>query len=79
MEITEIPIKKWTRDYKNFLEDLALKNEILDIKEYHKENKVHFVVKMEGLGRLSDEEIEKKFKLSTSLSCNNFVLFDENY
>lgn len=34
---------------------------------------------MEGLGRLSDEEIEKKFKLSTSLSCNNFVLFDENY
>lgn len=23
LEITELPIKKWTRDYKNFLEDLA--------------------------------------------------------
>jgi hypothetical protein len=23
VEITELPIKKWTRDYKNFLEELA--------------------------------------------------------
>jgi len=25
------------------------------------------------------EEIENKFKLATSLSCNNFVLFDKDY
>ena len=35
LEITELPIGKWTRDYKNFLEELAAKDEIEDIKEYH--------------------------------------------
>ena len=35
LEITELPIGKWTRDYKNFLEELALKEEISDIREYH--------------------------------------------
>lgn len=35
LEITELPISKWTRDYKNFLEELAQKDEVTDIKEYH--------------------------------------------
>ena len=35
LEITELPIGKWTRDYKNFLEELAQKDEIEDIREYH--------------------------------------------
>jgi DNA topoisomerase-2 len=35
LEITELPIGKWTRDYKNFLEEMALKEEIEDIREYH--------------------------------------------
>lgn len=35
LEITELPIGKWTRDYKNFLEELAIKEEIEDIREYH--------------------------------------------
>jgi DNA topoisomerase-2 len=34
-EITELPIGKWTRDYKNFLEELAAKDEIEEIREYH--------------------------------------------
>lgn len=49
--ITEIPIKKWTRDYKNFLEELMnpkdkdgkdLPAEVKDIREYHKGNRVYF-------------------------------------
>ena len=35
LQITELPINKWTRDYKNFLEELATKDEIDEIKEYH--------------------------------------------
>ena len=35
LEITELPIGKWTRDYKNFLEELAQKDEIDEIREYH--------------------------------------------
>ena len=78
LEITELPIGKWTRDYKNFLEELAQKDEIDDIREYHEENRVHFVLQVP---KLTDIErgvgIEKKFKLQTSLSCSNMVLFDE--
>ena len=35
LEITELPIGKWTRDYKNFLEELVVKEVIEDIREYH--------------------------------------------
>lgn len=35
LEITELPIGVWTRNYKTFLEDLAQKDEIDDIREYH--------------------------------------------
>ncbi len=35
LEITELPIGKWTRDYKNFLEELASTDEIEEIREHH--------------------------------------------
>ena len=49
LEITELPIGKWTRDYKNFLEELAAKDEIEDIREYHQENRVHFELHIPNL------------------------------
>jgi DNA topoisomerase-2 len=49
LEITELPIGKWTRDYKTFLEELAQKDEIEEIREYHQENRVHFVLKVPKL------------------------------
>ena len=79
LEITELPIGKWTRDYKNFLEELAQKDEIEDIREHHQENRVHFVITVPGLAELmakGDSAILKKFKLQTSISCTNCVLFN---
>ena len=35
LEITELPIGKWTRDYRAVLEAMAVKDEIDDIREYH--------------------------------------------
>lgn len=49
LEITELPIGRWTRDYKTFLEELAQKDEIDEIREYHEENRVHFVLKVPKL------------------------------
>ncbi len=50
IEISELPIKKWTRDYKTFLEEqMSSKDgdpDIKDIREYHAGNRVHFVVQM---------------------------------
>ena len=65
LEITELPIGKWTRDYKNFLEELAIKDEIDEIREYHQENRVHFILKVPKLIEIERKEggILKKFKL----------------
>ena len=77
MVITELPIGKWTRDYKTFLEELSEKNEIDDIREYHQENRVHFELSVPNLAKLEEKnEILKKFKLQTSISTSNYVMFN---
>lgn len=42
--ITELPIKVWTRTYKNHLEELAQKEDsiLTDIREFHKDNSIRF-------------------------------------
>jgi DNA topoisomerase II len=42
LRIYELPIMVWTRNYKNHLEDLAQKNIVDDIREFHKDNSIHF-------------------------------------
>merc|ERR1719440_1719904 len=87
IEITELPLRKWTQDYKEFLQGMLpggegkAKTKIEDVREYHTEKSVHFSVKM------SDEELKKAkskeaggvdscFKLAGSLSETNMMLFD---
>ena len=69
----------WTRNYKNFLEELAQKDVISDIKEFHKDKNVHFVLTIPDLKKYSNEQIEKDFRLVANMSCSNFVLFDKDY
>lgn len=80
LEITELPFKKWTRDYKTFLEDLIQADEpdVTDIKEFHKDDSVRFEIIVPKLRELASQEgaIEKKFKLTSTISLNNMVLFD---
>ncbi len=56
IEITELPVEKWTRDYKTMLEKMASDKPasegatedpsqtriIDDLREYHTQNRVHF-------------------------------------
>jgi DNA topoisomerase-2 len=44
-----------------------------DIKEFHKDDKVKFVLKVPTLSKI--DNILKTFKLTSSLSCSNYVLF----
>jgi DNA topoisomerase-2 len=79
LRIFELPIGVWTQTYKEFLEDMLEKGGIKDYKEYHTDTKVEFVVCFEGdalvkLGR-DREALLKKFKLVTTKSCGNMVLF----
>ena len=59
---------------------MMAKQEIDDIKEYHQCNRVSFVISSPKLQQFKKEVggLEKKFKLSTSLSCNNYVLFNHD-
>ena len=76
LEITELPIQKWTRDFKNYLEELAGKDEVDEIREYHMENRVHFSLTVPRLKELeAKNDIEKKFKLQSTFSSANYVLF----
>lgn len=77
--ISELPIRVWTSNYKTFLEDLAQKDIITDIKEFHKDNTIRFELTVPGIYNKREDEILKEFKLTSSLSCNNFVLFDRDY
>ena len=52
--IRELPIQVWTRNYKNYLEELAQNDKITEIKEFHKDNTVHFELTVPGLKDLSD-------------------------
>ena len=65
LQITELPIGQWTREYKNFLEELAQKDEIEDIREYHQENRVDFILVVPKLMEIESKPggIIKKFKL----------------
>ncbi|KAJ8497151.1 hypothetical protein ONZ51_g645 [Trametes cubensis] len=84
VEITELPIHKWTQNFKAELEamcgekgDGPIKASV-DYKEYHNNMNVHFVITM------SEKEMEKAekqgfhefFKLTTKINTGNMVCFD---
>lgn len=86
VHITELPIGTWTQTYKEFLETLISSGEktpafIRDYKEYHTDTSVHFVVKLseENMRIAEDEGLDKKFRISTTISLANMVCFDHNF
>eukprot|EP00401_Gymnodinium_catenatum_P071523 CAMPEP_0117485866 /NCGR_PEP_ID=MMETSP0784-20121206/15183_1 /TAXON_ID=39447 /ORGANISM="" /LENGTH=1224 /DNA_ID=CAMNT_0005280461 /DNA_START=53 /DNA_END=3727 /DNA_ORIENTATION=- len=84
IEITELPIKKWTQDYKEFLHSMLpgaeskAKITLQDVREYHTEKTVHFALKMtpETLATAKEQGMEHVFKLWGSIAETNMVLFD---
>ncbi len=83
--ITELPIGKWTQDYKTFLEDMMTGTDkapsvISDFKENHTDTTVAFTItaSKENIDGFEKEKggLFGKFKLSTTISTNNMTLFD---
>lgn len=79
-EITELPIGKWTQDYKKFLEELIESGDLEDVTEHHAENRVSFVLvgDMDALEQKARSKggLEKFLKLKSSIASTNLVLFD---
>ena len=82
--ITELPIGRWTQDYKKFLTELVLPEKkaplIADFKENHTDTTVHFTVTLteEQAKALEGQDLYKFFKLETSITTTNFYLFDQD-
>ncbi|CAE7561257.1 top2 [Symbiodinium natans] len=86
LEITELPIRKWTQDYKEGVLQPMLSTDgpgtgqIEDFKECHTEVAVHFIITVTEEQMKAHEYIglEKSFKLRSSLSTNNMMFFDKD-
>ncbi|TXT08989.1 hypothetical protein VHUM_02463 [Vanrija humicola] len=86
IEVTELPVRKWTQDFKEMIEDMTsgtdkVPGTIKDYEEHHTDRRVHFKLQMksEAAMKAAEEEgFEKRFKLSTTISTNNMVCFDLN-
>ncbi|KAG5443900.1 DNA topoisomerase 2-alpha, variant 2 [Clonorchis sinensis] len=85
IEITELPVRTWTQTYKETVLEPMLNGTdkvqpcITDYKEYHTDTTVRFVVKMsaEKLREAEAIGLHKFFKLSSALTTNSMVLFDQ--
>jgi DNA topoisomerase-2 len=84
LEITELPLRTWTQNYKEFLQGLLpggdgrSKTQIEDFREHHTEKTVRFSLKInsEEMEHIKQRGIETIFKLSNGLHETNMVLFD---
>lgn len=78
LEVTELPVGVWTQSYKEQLESMVAANTIKDYKEHHTDTTVNFVITLSNpmSDEISSEEVEKQFKLSSTITCSNMVCFD---
>ena len=83
LEITELPIRVWTQDYKEKIVEM-IKGEkstpfVKDYDDYNTFDDVHFVLRMEdkNMKAALEEGLEEKFKLSKTIATSNLVAFDE--
>lgn len=82
VEITELPVRVWTQDFKEKLEDIMKSDKIpsfiKDYIEYNTPDNVHFIIKMDDKHMKSSIEkgLEETFKLYKTIATTNLVAFD---
>lgn len=82
VEITELPIRTWTQDFKDKLEEIIKAEKapsfIKDYKDYNTNSKVHFIIQLDEKysQKTLDGNLEEKFKLSKMITTSNMVAFD---
>ena len=82
VEITELPIRMWTQDFKDRLEEIIkaekIPSFIKDYKDYNTHMKVNFIIQMDEkhMEKAVEEGLEEKFKLTKSIATSNLVAFD---
>ncbi|QRV76148.1 DNA topoisomerase 4 [Ceratobasidium sp. AG-Ba] len=89
VDIKELPIRTWTQDYKEQIEEWVMGTEkvpqmvkasIHDYREHHTPRTVHFelVLGDKEIAKAEAEGLEKHFKLVGQISTSNMICFDPN-
>jgi DNA topoisomerase-2 len=82
VEVTELPIRIWTDDFKARLEDIIKAEKVpsfvKDYKEYNDHNNVHFIIQMDEkhMKAALADGLSERFKLNKTISTTNLVAFD---
>ena len=82
VEITELPIRMWTDDFKGTLEDIIssakVPSFIKDYKEFNDHKTVHFIVQMDEkhMKQSISEGLAERFKLNKTIATSNMVAFN---
>lgn len=82
IEVTELPIRMWTQDFKDKITDIIKAEKtpsyIKDYDDYNTHKDVRFVIRMEDkhMKAALEEGLEEKFKLTKSIATSNLVAFD---
>jgi len=77
--ITELPVGVWTSVYKEFLNELEEKKEIIKFSNNNTDEEVYFKITLDGKKSddLSEKELIQKFKLNKKISISNMHLYDK--
>ena len=84
VEISELPIRVWTQDFKDRLEEIIRAEKapsfLKDYTDYNTHLKVHFIIQMDEkhMKAALQEGLEEKFKLTKSIATSNLVAFDKH-
>ncbi|KAH0838728.1 DNA topoisomerase II [Lanmaoa asiatica] len=81
VEITELPIHKWTQSYKAELEAMIGEKGdgvIKDYKEHHDNVNIHFVITMaaKDLEKAEEQGLVEFFKLTSKVNTSNMICFN---
>ncbi|KIM84751.1 hypothetical protein PILCRDRAFT_780689 [Piloderma croceum F 1598] len=81
IEVTELPIHKWTQNFKTDLEAMIGdkgEGSVKDYKEHHDNTNVHFVINMPAteVAKAEAQGLTEYLKLTTKINTSNMICFD---
>jgi DNA topoisomerase-2 len=82
VEITELPIRMWTDDFKAKLEDIIKAEKVAsfikDYKEFNDHKSVHFVIQLDekNMKAALTDGLAERFKLNKTIATSNLVAFN---
>jgi DNA topoisomerase-2 len=80
IEVTELPIEKWTEDYKEYLHKLIENGDIKGFKEFHGTEDVRFIITAPKatLDKMESDGLVQSMKLNASINISNMHAFSQD-